>query len=471
MKQRKILKNSKGISTRHNPSVSSKTATAGITLIALVITIIVLLILAAVSIVTLTGENGILTQAGNAKEENERSQAEEEVKLALGNLQIEESQSAISQDDKREILEEDLKQFYPKQQPESTVEIEGAGFLINHRGYQFEVDENYNVLFIEPFDAEEWDKTAASVDCFYWKSEDPNAEGYGTVIGYTEKIENYTVLRFPSRCTEITFSNNLDYDGVTTTTSRAFTNNILEVEIPGTVTSIGSYAFGHPENNQSFTSLEKVVIEYGIESIGNATFQNCASLTSVEIPNSVTSIGGCAFDGCTSLSNITIPSGITSIGSSAFSRCTSLSNITIPSSVTSIGYAAFDNTAWYDNQSDGVVYVGKVLYKYKGTMQNNTNIQIKDGTTEIMMNAFYGCTGLSNITIPSSMERIGQWAFYGCTSLNSITIPKSVSNIGGQVFYKWTSSQTINIQGYTSEPSGWSTNWNGGCSATINWGQ
>ena len=34
------LKQSKGISTRHNPSVSSKTATAGITLIALVITIV-----------------------------------------------------------------------------------------------------------------------------------------------------------------------------------------------------------------------------------------------------------------------------------------------------------------------------------------------------------------------------------------------------------------------------------------------
>ena len=40
----------------------------GITLIALVITIIVLLILAAVSIATLTGENGILTQAGRASE-------------------------------------------------------------------------------------------------------------------------------------------------------------------------------------------------------------------------------------------------------------------------------------------------------------------------------------------------------------------------------------------------------------------
>ena len=54
MKQNKILKGSRGI-----------------TLIALVITIIVLLILAAVSIATLTGENGILERAGEAKEKTE----------------------------------------------------------------------------------------------------------------------------------------------------------------------------------------------------------------------------------------------------------------------------------------------------------------------------------------------------------------------------------------------------------------
>ena len=50
----------------------------GITLIALVITIIVLLILAGVSIAMLTGENGILTQAKNAKKETERAAEEEE---------------------------------------------------------------------------------------------------------------------------------------------------------------------------------------------------------------------------------------------------------------------------------------------------------------------------------------------------------------------------------------------------------
>ncbi len=53
----------------------------GITLIALVITIIVLLILAAVSIATLTGENGILTQANKAKVETRGASVEEECNL------------------------------------------------------------------------------------------------------------------------------------------------------------------------------------------------------------------------------------------------------------------------------------------------------------------------------------------------------------------------------------------------------
>ena len=55
--------------------------TKGITLIALVITIIVLLILAGVSIAMLTGQNGILTQAQNAKNRTEEAQAEEENRL------------------------------------------------------------------------------------------------------------------------------------------------------------------------------------------------------------------------------------------------------------------------------------------------------------------------------------------------------------------------------------------------------
>lgn len=55
----------------------------GITLIALVITIIVLLILAGVTIATLTGDNGILTKATEAKDKTEEASAEEQVQLAV----------------------------------------------------------------------------------------------------------------------------------------------------------------------------------------------------------------------------------------------------------------------------------------------------------------------------------------------------------------------------------------------------
>ncbi len=57
----------------------------GITLIALVITIIVLLILAAVSIATLTGENGILTRANDAKEQTEIAEVKERAQLDIAN--------------------------------------------------------------------------------------------------------------------------------------------------------------------------------------------------------------------------------------------------------------------------------------------------------------------------------------------------------------------------------------------------
>lgn len=69
--------------------MKNKRTSKGITLIALVITIIVLLILAAVSIAMLTGQNGILTQANNAKTETEDAEAQERADLDAQNQLIE----------------------------------------------------------------------------------------------------------------------------------------------------------------------------------------------------------------------------------------------------------------------------------------------------------------------------------------------------------------------------------------------
>ena len=64
------------------PTKEERNRIKGITLIALVITIIVLLILAAVSIATLTGENGILTRANEAKVATELTGIKEEVEYS-----------------------------------------------------------------------------------------------------------------------------------------------------------------------------------------------------------------------------------------------------------------------------------------------------------------------------------------------------------------------------------------------------
>ena len=70
--------------------MNNKSDNKGITLIALVITIIVLLILAGVSIATLTGQNGILTQSNVAKESTEMKGLEEQANLVKTEMQINE---------------------------------------------------------------------------------------------------------------------------------------------------------------------------------------------------------------------------------------------------------------------------------------------------------------------------------------------------------------------------------------------
>jgi len=190
----------------------------------------------------------------------------------------------------------------------------------------------------------------------------------------------------------------------------------------------------------SFKNIKCKVI-----SIGDYAFEYCSGLTSVTIPSTVTSIGTEAFYYCTNLTSIKIPNSVTSIGNYAFYYCSSLTSINILSSVTSIGSDAFYGTPWYNNKPDGVVYAGKMLYKYKGTMPSGTKISIKNGTLGIANYAFSDCSGLTSVTIPNSVISIGSYAFRNCSNLKTATIGNSVTSIGSYAFYGCSSLKTANI--------------------------
>ena len=121
--------------------------------------------------------------------------------------------------------------------------------------------------------------------------------------------------------------------------------------------------------------IKDLIIPNSVTSIGSYAFVGCYGLTSVTIPNSVTSIGIWAFRDCSGLTavhisdiaawckislndnplyyahhlfinneeikDLIIPNSVTSIRYKAFYGCSGLTSVTIPNSVTSIGFAAF----------------------------------------------------------------------------------------------------------------------------------
>ena len=70
---------------------------------------------------------------------------------------------------------------------------------------------------------------------------------------------------------------------------------------------------------------------------------------------------------------------------------------------------------------------------------------VKEGTRIICDWAFFFCSSLSEIVIPSSVTSIGDSAFYGCSSLSEIVIPSSVTSIGKGAFVRCDSLSEIVI--------------------------
>lgn len=221
-------------------------------------------------------------------------------------------------------------------------------------------------------------------------------------------------------------------------------SGITELDLPDSITEIMSAAFAStnlkevtvPPNVKSLPTafyycrkLEKINLPDGLTSIGMYAFQNCTSLKSIDIPDSVTFIADGAFWGCSSLSELVIPDNVRRSGGSTLIRGnTILTSITMPISLS--GYYLISDTTpttlvnYVFTPGTGVGYSygtsSNTNYQKTPWYANRTltlNVTLEEGITKIGNNMFRDCTGLKELTIPSTVTEIGTYAIPSTTTL------------------------------------------------------
>ncbi len=173
----------------------------------------------------------------------------------------------------------------------------------------------------------------------------------------------------------------VDFTGIVSIGERAFYgNDLIEVNLPDTVTSLGDGAF-------ATNDITELRLSAGVTVIPQGVFSMNICLANVTIPDTVIEIGTTAFAGAR-LTSLTIPKSVTKIGKKAF-HLHHLSELVIPGNVKEIGESAFEGT-------------------YKATTLKK--LTIEEGVEVIGKNAFKEAL-LETVHFPNSIKTIGATPF------------------------------------------------------------
>lgn len=169
----------------------------------------------------------------------------------------------------------------------------------------------------------------------------------------------------------------------------------------------------------NMTQLEEVVLPENDDSfirIGASAFKGCSNLKKVNIPETVTTIEMYAFQDCVNLQMQELPRDLKTIYASAFKNCQNVTFSMFPDGLESIGDEAFNDAknVTFSSWPETLVTLGaenNPVYK----IFRNTNVSFSTWpleTTEIPKTIFVLCNGITNFTIPETIEKIGNQAFY-----------------------------------------------------------
>lgn len=300
-----------------------------------------------------------------------------------------------------------------------------------------------------------------------------NADNTATITKYTGNERRITI---PAQVAQGTQTYPVSKIG-----DRVFNNYIYtltSVQIPDTVTEIGSNAF------YNCTSLKSVTIQDNkpscVKKIGRQAFMFCSELTDISILDSVTEIGSEAFHQCEKLDTVTIPEGVTSVADGMFSYCYSLHTVTLPDSVTAIEERAFTGTALTQihipanvaqigtdafsecfalsaitSDSESYPAIDNVLYEKAAngdytlvrypSRRADPAFKIPNGVARIGTHAFDCCLYLTSVKMPDSVISIGTGAFMNCSALQDIELSCRITELSESVFAGCISLKSIDI--------------------------
>ncbi|MBQ6206724.1 MAG: leucine-rich repeat domain-containing protein [Oscillospiraceae bacterium] len=184
----------------------------------------------------------------------------------------------------------------------------------------------------------------------------------------------------------------------------------------------------------------EITSQRGITNVGDYAFYDCESLTKVTLPPTLTAVGAYSFAHCPALADINLSdTSAESIGNYAFNGSSALLGIDFPDTLKTIGDCAFLRSGLTSvTVPTSVEEIGKWAFRECKSITDFTMEPLQDGDaphyTSIGDYAIADCDELQNLSFTENLTVLGEYALSRCVKLEGVELPSSVSGVGACAF-------------------------------------